>query len=233
MGSIARARLSRRARVRLAEEGGFTLPELLVSMAILLIVLTSLTSVLVTASRTQVDANKRFQAQGQARTGLSDFRNEVHCGTSVTDTSGNTLTPGTAYSAVTVTLGSNCPTTGLTSHTSSLTTYATWCTAASTVKTGDFALYRVSSTALPRPTCTSTGKVKYMDYLQPTTLTPTPTSTPFCLPSTTAACGGVLKPATSLPMLHVKFPLNLNGPTSTIDSYNLVDDIALRNGSRS
>jgi hypothetical protein len=34
-------------------------------------------------------------------------------------------------------------------------------------------------------------------------------------------------------MLHVAFPVNLNGPTSTIDSYDLVDDIALRNGSRS
>jgi prepilin-type N-terminal cleavage/methylation domain-containing protein len=225
MGSIARARLSRRARVRLAAEGGFTLPELLVSMAILLIVLTSLTSVLVTASRTEVDANKRFQAQGQARTGLDDFRHEVHCGSAVTDTSGNALTAGTAYNAVTVTLGSNCPTTGFTSATSSLTTYATWCTSASTLRAGDFALFRVTSTALPRPTCTSAGTVKYMDYLQ--------TARPFCLPSTTAACGGVLRPATSLPMLHVTFPVNLNGPTSTIASYDLVDDIALRNGSRS
>jgi hypothetical protein len=34
-------------------------------------------------------------------------------------------------------------------------------------------------------------------------------------------------------MLHVTFPVNLNGPTSRIDSYDLVDDIALRNGSRS
>jgi prepilin-type N-terminal cleavage/methylation domain-containing protein len=227
MGSIARARLSRRARVRLAAEGGFTLPELLVSMAILLIVLTSLTSVLVTASRTEVDANKRFQAQVQARTGLDDFRREVHCGSAVTqdDTLGSALNPGTSYNAVTVTLGSNCPTTGLTSATSSLTTYATWCTSASTLRAGDFALFRVTSTALPRPTCTSAGTVKYMDYLQ--------TSRPFCLPSTTAACGGVLRPATSLPMLHVTFPVNLNGPTSTIASYDLVDDIALRNGSRS
>jgi prepilin-type N-terminal cleavage/methylation domain-containing protein len=223
MGCIARARLSRRARVRLADEGGFTLPELLVSMAILLIVLTSLTSVLVTASRTEVDSNKRFQAQVQARNGLNEFRYEVHCGTSLTDTSGNALTAGTAYNAVTVVLGSSCPGTA----TGVQTTYATWCTAASTLKPGDFALYRVTSSSLPRPTCASPGKAQFMDYLQ--------TSTPFCLPSTTAACGNppVLKPATSLPMLHVTFPVNLNGPTSTIASYNLVDDIALRNGSRS
>ncbi len=231
MGSTARAHLWRRGRARAADEAGFTLPELLVSMAILLIILTSLTSVLVTASRTEVDANKRFQAQGQARTGLEEFRHEVHCGSSVTqdDTSGTPLAAGTAYAAVTVTLGSICPG----ASPSTPTTYATWCTAASTVRTGDFALYRVTSTALPRPTCASTGKVKWMDYLQPSTLTPTPMSTPFCLPSTTVACNGVLKPATSLPLLHVTFPVNLNGPTSTIASYDLVDDIALRNGSRS
>jgi hypothetical protein len=31
-------------------------------------------------------------------------------------------------------------------------------------------------------------------------------------------------------MLHVSMPVNINGPTSAIDGYNLVDDIALRNG---
>ena len=309
MGSTARARLSRWMRARAAAEGGFTLPELLAAMAILLIVLTSLTSALVTATQTQTDANRRFQAQEQARTGLDLLRHELHCGTGVTDTSGNPLTAGTAYSAITVSLSSVCPTTGLPS-TSTLTTYATWCTSASTAKAGDYSLYRVTSTALPRPTCASSGTVQQMDYLT--------TSTPFCLPNTVAACSGVKKPsaslsavatvpspassgtsltvtsgqgsrfpatpfeatiwpagsvpsssnaeivlvtaiatdtltitraqegttartvvigdqiaATSLPMLHVTFPVNLNGPTSTKASYNLVDDIALRNGARS
>jgi prepilin-type N-terminal cleavage/methylation domain-containing protein len=305
-------------RARAASEGGFTLIELLTAMVILTIVLTLLTSVLITANQASTDADKRFQAQSQARSGLDLFRHELHCATNVTDTSGNPLTAGTAYSAVTASLSSVCPTTGLPSS-STLTTYATWCTKASTATTGDYALYRVSSTSLPRPTCTSAGAVKWMDYLQPnTTVAGVPTSAPFCLPSTIAACGGVTKPsanlsavatapspaatgtslavtagqgsrlptppfevtifptgsqptaanaeivlvtaisgdtltitraqegttartivvgdqiaATSLPMLHVTFPLNLNGPTSTKDSYQLVDDIAFRNGARS
>jgi len=82
----------------------------------------------------------------------------------------------------------------------------------------------MTSTA-SQPTCTSSGQVKWVDYLT--------TSTPFCLPSTTAACSGVLRPASSLPMLHVAMPVNLNGPTSTIATYDVVDDIALRNGARS
>jgi prepilin-type N-terminal cleavage/methylation domain-containing protein len=229
MGLTARARLSRRLRTRLVDERGFTLPELLITMAILLIVIASLASVLVSSTKSAVDANTRFQAQGQARAGLDQFRREIHCATSITDTNGASLTVGTAYNAITVVLGSSCPT----NVTHATTFYVTWCTTASTLTTGDFALYRVTSTALPRPTCATSGKVKWADYLQPTTLGPPPASTPFCLPSTGVACSGVLRPTTSLPMLHVTMPVDLKGPTATIDKYNLVDDIALRNGTRS
>jgi prepilin-type N-terminal cleavage/methylation domain-containing protein len=226
MGSTASARLPRRLRARLAAEGGFTLVELLVAMVILLIVIASLSTVLVSATHTEVDANNRFQAQEQARTGLTFLTRELHCAgsgsssvPSITDTSGGNLTAGAAYSAITAYLPSTCSTSG------GQTLYVTWCTAASTLTTGDFALYRVTSTTTPRPTCSSSGKVKWADYLQ--------TSTPFCLPSTTAACGGVLKPASSLPLLHVTMPVNVKGPTATTDTYNVVDDIALRNGAHS
>ena len=47
------------------------------------------------------------------------------------------------------------------------------------------------------------------------------------------ACSGVLKPAASLPMLHVTLPVDLLGPSATLGKYNLIDDIALRNGTRS
>jgi prepilin-type N-terminal cleavage/methylation domain-containing protein len=218
MGLTARARLPRRIRARLAAEGGFTLPELLVTMAILLIVVASLASTLVQASRTELDATKRFQAQVQDRTALDKIRRELHCASTVTQTSGSALTAGTAYTAITTQLSSVCP------STLGQTLYVTWCTSASTLTTGDYALYRVTSPTV-RPTCSSSGKIKWADYLT--------SSTPFCLPSTSVACSGVLKPTTSLPMLHVTLPVDLNGPSSTVDKYNLVDDIALRNGTRS
>jgi prepilin-type N-terminal cleavage/methylation domain-containing protein len=221
MRSPARARPSRGARAHPTAEGGFTLPELVVAMAILLIVLTSLASVLVSASGSEVDANHRFQAQEQARTAVSHLTRELHCASSVSDTNGNSLTAGTNYSAITANLPSTCLTSG------GVALYVTWCTSASSLTTGDYALYRVTSTATPRPTCSSAGKVKQADYLT--------TSTPFCLPSTSVAfaCGGVLQPTSSLPLLHVTMPVNLTGPSSTVGSYNLVDDIALRNGTRS
>jgi prepilin-type N-terminal cleavage/methylation domain-containing protein len=198
-------------------EDGFSLVELLVAMAILLVVVASLSSVLVSATHTAVDANNRFQAQEQARTGLTFLTRELHCASTVAviNTSGTTLAVGTAGAGITETVPSTCATSGGT------TLYVTWCTATSTLNTSDWALYRRTSTS-SQPTCSSSGQVKWVDYLT--------TSTPFCLPSTTAACSGVLRPATSLPLLHVTMPVNLKGPTATTDKYNVVDDIALRNG---
>ena len=222
MGPTVRASVFLRDRVR--AECGFTLPELIVSMAILLIVVAALTSVLVSASHTQLDADLRFQTQLQDRTALDKIRRQIHGACDVTFTDGTGLTAGQQYAAITVAsggVGATC--------TSGATTYTTWCTSPSTLTTGDWALYRVSSTTLPRPTCATPGKVKWADYLR--------TQTPFCLPSSTTACvvGGTsfLKPTASLPLLHVSLPVNPNPPPTTKQSYNLVDDIALRNGTRS
>jgi prepilin-type N-terminal cleavage/methylation domain-containing protein len=221
MSPTARARLPRRLRTRAAAEGGFTLVELLISMVILVIVVTSLTSVLVGASHTELDANKRFQAQLADRTGLDKVRREIHCAKAVTDANGATLNPGAANSAITVTLYGTCPTAS-----GGVTTYSTWLTCPSS-PSGHWILYRVATTATTTPyaTCSTAGKVKWIDYLT--------TSTPFCLPDSSHACSGVLKPAMSLPLLHVTLPVNLNGPGITKESYNLADDIALRNGTRS
>jgi prepilin-type N-terminal cleavage/methylation domain-containing protein len=224
MGPIARGRLSRRARARAAVQGGFTIIELLIAMVILSIIMASLTSVLVSASHTEIDVNKRFQAQQNDRTGLDKLRREIHCANAVTQSDANltAMNPGTAYSSITVTLPGVCPTAS-----GGATTYVTWCTSGSALTAGDFALYRIATTTLPPASaaCTTAGKIKWVDYLT--------TSTPFCLPTSGTACSGVLKPSNSLPLLHVALPVNLNGPGSTKESYNLVDDIALKNGARS
>jgi prepilin-type N-terminal cleavage/methylation domain-containing protein len=221
MGPTARARRSRRIRARLAAEGGFTLVELLMTMVILLIVVGSLSGVLVSATHTEVDANNRFQAQEQARTGLTQLVRELHCASAVTvtDSLGNVVAAPNSGSRIAATLPSTCSTSG------GVTLFVTWCTSTSTLNTSDWALYRVTSTS-SAPLCSASGKRKWADYLT--------TSTPFCLPGTDAAhaCSGVVKPTPGLPILHVTMPVDLKGPGAT-DSYNVVDDIALRNASRS
>jgi prepilin-type N-terminal cleavage/methylation domain-containing protein len=105
----------RRLRARLRDERGYSLIELLVSMSILGSVMTSVSVLLVSATNSEVDMNRRFQAQTEARLGLDRLRREVHCAQSVTVASAGAL--------ATLTIPSTCPTAaGLTS--------ITWCTQA-------------------------------------------------------------------------------------------------------
>jgi prepilin-type N-terminal cleavage/methylation domain-containing protein len=99
-----------------AAQDGLTLTELLVVLAILGTVLAGLTVLLTSALRTQTDQTNRIQAQQDARLGLDKLRREIHCASTVTAPSGY------PSSAVTITLGSYCPTTG------GAATTVTWCT---------------------------------------------------------------------------------------------------------
>lgn len=133
----------RRILTRLArEEGGYTLMELLVSISILAAVMTSVSVLLVSATKSEVDMNKRFQAQTQARLGLDRLRREVHCAISVS--------PAGAASSVTLTIPSSCPTSGG-------NTAITWCTVANGANR--WGLWRY-----PGSSCSGTGK-RWADYV--------------------------------------------------------------------
>jgi prepilin-type N-terminal cleavage/methylation domain-containing protein len=82
----------------------------------------------------------------------------------------------------------------------------TWCTAGSSNR---FGLYRKVGT-----TCDATG-VKWADYL-----------------TTGAVFGYTPQSSTSLAKLRVDFPINVK-PEKSVESYELVDEIALRNSLRS
>jgi prepilin-type N-terminal cleavage/methylation domain-containing protein len=67
------------ARPRASDERGFTLTEMIVVLTILSIVLSALLAVFVSALRTEVDQNQRFEAQQTARVALDKLRREIHC----------------------------------------------------------------------------------------------------------------------------------------------------------
>jgi prepilin-type N-terminal cleavage/methylation domain-containing protein len=133
----------RRLLVRLLrEQRGYSLMELLVSMSILGAVMTSVSVLLVSATNSEVDMNRRFQAQTQARLGLDLMRREVHCAMSVT--------PVGAAASVTLTIPATCPTSGG-------NTSITWCTVAN--GTNRWGLWRY-----PGASCSGSGK-RYADYV--------------------------------------------------------------------
>ncbi len=134
--------MTRRLLGRLARERGYSLVEMLIVMAILGVVMGSLTTVFVQATNAEQGMNDRFQAQLTARLALDKMRREVHCA--------SVATPTGSSSSVTLTLPSYCKT-----GSGSIT----WCTRS--VATNRYALYRVVGS-------TCTGGVKWADYLTPT-----------------------------------------------------------------
>ena len=133
---------SRQLRRRLAGERGFTLIELLTSMAILMMVMGGLTGLMVSGTRSQVDLQRRFDAQTEARVGLDAFRREVHCASA--------STAANPAATVTLTLATTCPTSGG-------QTSVTWCTVAN--GTGRYGLWRYQGAS-----CSGTGR-QWADYL--------------------------------------------------------------------
>lgn len=123
-------------------ERGYSIVELIVSMAILGTVMSSLSALLVSATNSEVDMNQRFQAQTQARVGLDRLRREVHCAMSVS--------PAGASASVTLTIPATCPTAGG-------LTAITWCTVANGTNRWD--LWRYEGVQ-----CGGTGR-KWADHL--------------------------------------------------------------------
>ena len=88
---------------RLRGERGYTLVELLVVLAIFTTVVTALVALFTSGAKAELDMNRRFEAQQNARLALDRMRRELHCA------SGITAAPNTAVSSITVTLPSQCP----------------------------------------------------------------------------------------------------------------------------
>jgi len=189
----------RALRGRAGTEGGFTLIELIVTMAILLVIITSLTGALISASNTQADINQRSETQAQARLALTKLTREIHCAQQIQDSSGAALT-ATQVSGITVTLPAGCPTGGAAAVT------VRWCAVPAG---GTYDLYRYTNAP-----CGSTGGVRWATSLVK--------STPFSLPTPGAA-------GDHLPLVHVDLKVNTRGASSNLGTYELVDDIAALN----
>jgi prepilin-type N-terminal cleavage/methylation domain-containing protein len=95
-------------------EDGYTLVELIAVMAILLTVLTALTALFASGAKAELDANRRFQAQQEARIAVDRMRRELHCASAVAvDVADSAVVDGrTVYNKITVTLPGHCPTAG-------------------------------------------------------------------------------------------------------------------------
>jgi prepilin-type N-terminal cleavage/methylation domain-containing protein len=129
-------------------EDGYSLIELIVVMAILGTVIAGLSTVFVSGSRAELDLNRRFQAQQQARGALDKLRNDVHCATAA-----QAQTIGT-YPGVKLAVA-NCY---------ASTPTVSWCLVPVTTTPVRYALYRTTATT---NICSSsdTARLLVADYL--------------------------------------------------------------------
>jgi type II secretory pathway pseudopilin PulG len=93
------------------EEGGYSIVELLAVMTIFLIILTALTTLFASGAKAELDLNRRFEAQQNARLALDKLRRELHCSSGITGSDDLPL-PATPVAAIKVSLPSHCPTAG-------------------------------------------------------------------------------------------------------------------------
>ncbi|NUR78347.1 MAG: type II secretion system protein [Thermoleophilia bacterium] len=200
----------------LDSEGGYSMIELVIVMAILTVVIGSIVALFTAGINSDADSSRRFQAQQEVRLSLDKLRRELHAGCTVS----NPTTYNTWESSVTVYFPSDNCASG--SHS------VTWCTVGSGTR---YALYRIVATS-----CTGATQ-KFADYLTagsifvylpPNSHLATSTS----LGQGTAGSAIVTQDGSAvLPRVHVDLTSNLN-PAKVHDGYPLADDIVLRNSPR-
>jgi prepilin-type N-terminal cleavage/methylation domain-containing protein len=207
-------------RKRVAVQDGFTLIELITTLAILSIVLSGIIAMFVAGIHSEADMNERFQAQEDARTALSSLRNEVRsaCGFYNQGISPGLADPagGPAIAAMTstqVTLG-YCGQTATDFNV--VQSRVTWCVAPNA---GQYALYRQAGT-----TCSAATGARRADRLISTVTSCLPSSPP-CPPN---VFGIAFAAGDVRPRLTVALDVDVNPATSGA-RYHLDDSIAFRN----
>jgi prepilin-type N-terminal cleavage/methylation domain-containing protein len=214
----------------LANESGFTLVELLVTMSIMLVVLVGISEGFASGARSQTNVAERQQAESDARTALTKMRDDIHCSTGLNSVTANADSNGNLTGGFTLELAETnvCAAVNTTGGGSKVA--LRWCTVPSTLQPNAFALYRTTQT------CDGTTGVKMVDNIvipnggswQPNTLAGSLTNWAGNIWPTPPSCTA----AGYLPTVKVDLSININYPHSPSATYELQDQIAIRNAVR-
>jgi prepilin-type N-terminal cleavage/methylation domain-containing protein len=129
----------------MGNERGYTLVEMLVVMSILGTVIAGLTTVFVSGSRAELDLNRRFQAQQQARLAVDKIKLDLHCASAAEVDS--------TYGYLKI-AEDNCS-----------STHVTYCAVTSPNMSTRYALYRSTNITTSRCSSTDTTRKMVADYL--------------------------------------------------------------------
>jgi len=197
------ARLGNRLRGLTRDERGFTLSEMVVTMAIMGVVIGAVALLFTSGSQAEADLNSRFASQTEARLALDTMRREIHnaCSATVSGTSASVTDPnGTAWARYpTVALQT------LDSGYACTVASGSWCAVGSG---SSYSLFRQSGATA----CTS-ASARRAQYL------------------TSGTIFKVATASNLLPTVGIDMTVNQK-PSNANFRYRIWDDIVLRNGER-
>jgi len=196
--------------VNLRGEGGYSMVELLVVMAILGVVVGGVTTLFARGINADAQQTARFQSQQDLRVAMDRMRREIHAACTIS-------APGTynsAVSSVTLYFPSDSCNSG--SHS------VTWCTSGSA---GAYSLYRIVATS-----CTGATQ-RFADYLTGASIfTYLPPNSHLGTLNGGAGSITTQDGSSVLPRLHVDMTISRGNRNQ--HPYRVWDDIAFRNGPR-
>jgi prepilin-type N-terminal cleavage/methylation domain-containing protein len=199
--------LGRARREPVSSEAGFTLVELLVTIVIMAVLLAPIVSSMLSALNAQAQQLNVAVAQEQARLALQRMRKDIHCAhaveTPVTNASGGETIIFTETNTTGV---AECP--GLIAQNASA---VEWCTIPVSGYTDRYQLYRENN---PNNACDSSQATYEVDYITQADLWSLPT------------CNGG-----EYPTVAVSLPVDVDPSSTEAGTYDLSDQIALRNAS--
>lgn len=203
---VRRCQAARAAGRRLKDDRGYTLVELLIVLIIMLVVLGALADGFTSASRAEVDQTNRASDQQSARQALDRMRKDIHCATGFT--ASQIMVGGVATDAwlLDLPIATGCLVDLPTGDSG-----VQWCTAK--INANRYGLYRTFDT--PAGTsCDAANADFQVDYLIKSQVWTTP------------PCA-----AGQIRTVGVDLPVNRDFPKRQSRTYDLKDQIALRNAS--
>lgn len=226
-----------RVRRHALSQGGFTLIELVIAMVLMVVVLTVISTTFVSGSRSESNLANRVQTQSDARQALIDLRNDLHCSYAVQSIAQNPVTAsnpsGLGYTLSLTEFFNTCLST-VSNPGAGSKVFLAWCTLPKAGSTTLFEFYRAKSA------CDSTGRLVASDIVAPQSGWPAPSSIATAADgvSTPTSSAGNIFPTTPvcqlgyLQTLNVDLAVNSDPVKTPNQTYELKDQIALRNSTR-
>ena len=223
----------------LRSDGGFTLVELLVTMAIMLTVFTAITGSFASGLRAETRSELRTLAQDDARQALARMREDLNCALAIQAVGPRSTTSDSGFYLYLTEQYNTCQTVDSSSTSGGSKVFLSWCTIPVAGSPGVYSLYRENllGSGSPTSTCDSSGTLEAKDLVAPSG--GWPTNSAAATPSTwngnlwpTSLITCTSAQTNYLPTVGVDMAVNPNPVTDPGETYELKDQLTLRNGTR-